>query len=99
MGRQEVLARTRGAAHDDGLAPHRPSDGIVGPDMNGAVVDQEGVCDPAQAFQRVFVFVSDGFVGYVPARQDKGLADRASDEMVQRGVREHEPEVPVTWCD
>ena len=56
---------------------------------------EEGVRDRGQPGQRVVVPVGDRLVGHVPAGQHDGAADRREQQVVQRGVREHDPQLPV----
>jgi hypothetical protein len=70
-------------------ADHR----VVGAGLDRAVVDEEGVRDPGQPLQRVFVTVGDRLIRNVPAGHHEGLADHAEQEMVKRRVRQHHAEL------
>ena len=76
-------------------ATERSCHRVIRPDVDGPVMGQEGVRDPAQPPVRVLVPVRDRLVGNVAAGQDDGAAHRAEQQMVQRRVRQHEPQLPV----
>lgn len=77
----------------------RSRDGIVRTKVNRPVVRQESVRDLTQSSQSVGVLVRDGLVRNIAARQHNGGADRAEQEMVQRGVRQHESKPAISGCD
>jgi hypothetical protein len=93
--RQREHARDRAAR-----APHRqwppagdPQHRVVGPSLDRTVVDKERVGDVPQPRQRVVVGVGDRLVGHVAAGHHQRLPHVGEQQVVQRAVREHHPEL------
>ena len=67
--------------------------GVVGPHVDRPVVQQEEIRDPGQPRPRVVVVVGDRLIGAVAAGQHHRTGQPADQQMVQRGVRQHHPEL------
>ena len=85
-----------GAAQHGHPAAQRPDHRVVGPDMDGPVVAEEGVRDAAEPAERVVVGVGDRLVGHVAAGQHERAGHVTEQQVVQRRVRQHQAEMPVT---
>ncbi len=85
-GRGRVAAR---APQHPVAAQHR----VVGARRDRPVVRQEQVGDPGQPLARVLVAMRDRLVGHVAAGHHQRLADVGQQQVVQRAVREHHPEL------
>ncbi len=70
----------------------RPDDGVLAAAVYRPVVREEGVGDPLQAVSRVLVVDRDGLVGAVPACHHERPADVVAEKVVQRRVRQHQPQ-------
>jgi hypothetical protein len=99
-GEAERLGRVAArAAQQRFPAPQRPHHRVVGPDVDRPVVGEEGVRDARQPGQRVVVGVGDRLVRHVAAGQDDGAADLGQQQVMQRGVGEHDPQLAVARRD
>ena len=63
---------------------HGAHDGVVGADVDRAVVDEEGVGDPGEALAGVVVAIGDRLVGHVAAGQHERAARVVGEQVVQR---------------
>ena len=77
----------------------RADDRVVGANVDGPVMHQEGVGDPSQPVEGIGVAVGDRLIGHVPARHHQWPGGGGKQQMVQRRVREQQPEVPVARRD
>ena len=70
-----------------------PSDRVVAADVDRTVVRQQPVDERCEPRRRVVVLVGDGLVAEVAARHDQRTADVREQQMVQRAVGQHQPEL------
>ncbi len=74
-----------------------PGDGphhrVVAADVDRTVVGEQSVDQRAESLDRVLVGVGDGLVAQVAAGHHERTSDGREQEVVQRGVREHEPQL------
>jgi hypothetical protein len=72
-------------------------DRVVADGMDGAVVQQEGVCERGQTVEGFVVVTGDGLVGAVAGGHDeRGFLQQQG---VQRRVGEKESELPLAGSD
>ena len=84
-----------GAAQDQFAAHHHAHDGVVHVPDDGAVVDEEQIGDAAEAFEGFVLVGADRLVAQVAARGHDGEPERRQEQVMQRGVGEHDAEVGV----
>src|SRR5207342_2028870 len=84
-----------GAAEQHRAAAEAPGHRVVGPDVDGPVVGQERVGDALQRVPGFVVAVDDRLVGDVSAGQNHRTGQRGEQQVVQRGVGEHDAELAV----
>jgi hypothetical protein len=80
---------------DAGLPPHPDHHAVVGVAGDGAVVDQKSVGDAGQPLEGLPLVGADGLVGQVAAGGHHGEVQLPQQQMVQRRVGEHHPQVGV----
>ena len=73
--------------------------GVVGPDVDGPVVGEECVRDRRQPLEGILVAVGDGLIREVAAGQHDRAAGRFEQQLVQRGIRQHDAKRPVPRRD
>ena len=73
--------------------PDHPHHRVVGARVDRPVVQQQQVGDPGQALERVLVLEGDRLVGDVAAGHHERHARVGEQQVVQRRVREHHPEL------
>jgi hypothetical protein len=76
-------------------ATEHPGDGVIRPDVNGPVVGEERVRDPAEPGQHLVIVVDDRLVGAVPAGQHDRTGGGLEQQVVQRSVGQHDAERAV----
>ena len=94
-GRDGLGDVAAGAPDQHRAAAERPGHRVVGPDVDGPVVSQERVRYPAEPVPRLVVPVDDRLVGDVSAGQDDRAGYGGEQQVVQRGVRQHDAELAV----
>lgn len=70
--------------------------GIVGADMNRAVVDQKTICDVVQAPGGVAIDICNRFVGNISARENERPQKFRAEQMMDRRVREHQADIAIS---
>ena len=78
---------------------HRAEQGVVGAGVDRPVVDHERVGDGAEASSRIGVQVGDRLLGDVARGHHQRRADVGEQQVMQRRVREHHPEVRASRRD
>ena len=81
------------AAQDQRAAVGHADDGVVGSRLDRAVVDQEQVGDLGEPLAGVVVLVRDRLVRDVAAREHERLPQIRHQQVVERRVRQHHPEL------
>ena len=88
-----------GAPQQARLAGHDPHDGIIHPPGDIAVVHQEAIGNAAERAPRLVVVDALRLVREVAAGQHDRPVDPAEQQMMQRRVRQHDPERADTGRD
>jgi hypothetical protein len=76
-----------------GTVERRPDDRVVAADVDAPVVRQDGVHHRPQTVEGVGVVVGDGLVAQVAAGHDQRTPRPPQEQMVQRGVGEHDAQL------
>ena len=87
------------AAHRQFGAAVQPDHRVLGAHVDRPVVGEEPVHQRAEPGRRVGVVHHDRLVGEVPAGQDERHPELGGEQVVQRGVGEHDAEVAVAGRD
>ncbi len=87
------------AAHRQRAAGPWPHHRVVGAHVDRPVVGEERVGDAGQAREGVVVGEREGFVGDVAAGEHQRCGDGVQQQVVQRGVGQHQAEFPVAGRD
>ena len=99
MKRDRQRRVAAGAAQDQFAVQHHAHDGVVHVPDDGAVVDEEKVGDAAEAFERFVLVGADRLVAQVAARGHDREAERGQQQVMQRGVGEHDAEVGIAGSE
>ena len=91
-----IATRATQQLHSSGV---RTRDRVVTADVDGAVVAEQPVGQRSQSADGVVVVVGDRLVAAVAARHHERTADALEQEVVQRAVRQHHPQLRQIWRD
>ena len=64
-----------------------------------AIVQQEVIGERVEARPGVLIAAHDGFFAHVAAGHDQGIERLVEEQMVERGIRQHEAEARVSGSD
>ena len=77
---------------------HDTHDGVVGPRMNGAIMDEEGVRHVRESAERLGIILGDGLIGAISAGDDEERRPGPQEEVVERRGWEEDTELAEPGC-
>jgi hypothetical protein len=88
-----------GSAHRQFGATEHPHYRVIGAHVDRAVVRQIRIRDSRQPPPRVLILVGNRLIGDVSAGEHDGLGGIAEQQVMQRGIGQHQTQVAVARCD
>ncbi len=66
---------------------------------DGAVVNEKEICDGLEFFEGFVLVGADGLVGEIPAGGNDGKAQLSHQQVMERGIGEHDAQIGVAGGD